>query len=61
LEKPSTFSGKNEDCQNFLFEMRQYIDSVNLGNGGTACRFIASFLKGKAQTWWRMYSAEMKM
>jgi hypothetical protein len=40
--------------------MRQYIDSVNLGSGGTACRFIASFLKGKAQTWWRMYSLEMK-
>lgn len=32
---------------------------VNL-TGSDACRIIASLLKGKAQTWWRMYSEDAK-
>ncbi len=32
------------------------MDSVGLGTGGTACRFVVSYLKGDALTWWRSYS-----
>ena len=38
--------------------MKQYIESVNLGNSSTACRFVVSYLKGAALTWWRMYAVE---
>lgn len=38
--------------------MRQYVDSVGLGDGGTACRFIVSHLKETALTWWRSYSKD---
>jgi hypothetical protein len=34
------------------------VDSVGLGDNGTACRFIVSFLKGDALTWWRSYSRD---
>ncbi len=57
VEKPSTFSGKHTDLSNFLFEMRQYIDTVGLGTDGNACRFLVSYLKGDALTWWRSYSS----
>ena len=56
LSKPSTFSGKKTEVDNFLFEMRQYVDSVSLGTGGTACRFVVSHFKGDALTWWRSFS-----
>jgi hypothetical protein len=36
--------------------MKQYIDSVGLGEGSHACRFFVSYLKGDAATWWRMYA-----
>ena len=57
VEKPSTFSGRHADLSNFLFEMLQYIDTVGLGTDGKACRFLVSYLKGDALTWWRSYSA----
>ncbi len=56
LSKPSNFSGKKTEVDNFIFEMRQYVDSVGLGTGGTACRFVVSHLKGDALTWWRSFS-----
>ncbi len=31
------------------------MDSVGLGTGGTACRFVVSHLKGDALTWWRSF------
>ncbi len=34
------------------------MDSVGLGTGGTACRFVVSHLKGDALTWWRSYSGD---
>lgn len=43
---------------NFLFEMKQYIDSVGLGQGSTAVRFAVSYLKGDALTWWRSFSKD---
>ncbi len=58
LSKPSTFSGKKVEVDNFIFEMRQYVDSVGLGTGGTACRFVVSHLKGDALTWWCSYSKD---
>ncbi len=36
LSKPSTFSGRKTEVDNFLFKMRQYVDSVGLGTSGTA-------------------------
>ncbi len=57
VEKPSTFTGRHADLSNFLFEMKQYIDTVGLGNDGKACRFLVSYLKGDALTWWRSFSA----
>ncbi len=57
LSKPSTFSGKKAEVDNFLFEMRQYVDSVGLGTGSTALRFVVSHLKGDALTWWRSFSS----
>ena len=50
LAKPNTFSGKKSDVNNFIFEMRQYIDSVGLGDGPAACRFLVTYLKGDALT-----------
>ncbi len=50
-----TFSGKRRDLPNFLFVMRQYIGSVGLGEGGDACRFLVSYLKDDALTWWRSF------
>ena len=32
------------------------MDSVSLGTGSTACRFVVSHFKGDALTWWRSYS-----
>ncbi len=58
LSRPSTFSGKKTEVDNFIFEMTQYVDSVGLGTGGTACRFVVSHLKGDALTWWRSYSGD---
>ena len=37
--------------------MRQYIDTVGLGTDGNACRFLVSYLKGDALTWWRSFSS----
>ncbi len=56
LSKPSTFSGRKTEVDNFLFEMCQYVDSVGLGTGGTACRFVVSHLKGDSLTWWGSFS-----
>lgn len=58
LAKPNTFSGKKSDVNNFIFEMRQYIDSVGLGDGPAACRFLVTYLKGDALTWWRSFSRD---
>lgn len=58
LERPSTFSGKHSELRNWMHEMKQYIESVNLGNYENACRFVVSYLKGAALTWWRMYAVE---
>lgn len=33
--------------------MRQYCDTVGLGDEARACRFVVSHLKGDALTWWR--------
>ncbi len=55
LERPMTFSGRRKDLPNFLFVMRQYISSVGLGEGGDACRFLVSYLKDDALTWWRSF------
>ena len=58
LAKPTTFSGKKSEVDNFIFEMRQYVDSMGLGDGSTACRFVVSHLKETALTWWRSYSKD---
>ena len=34
------------------------MDSVGLGDGSTACRFVVSHLKEQALTWWRSYSKD---
>jgi hypothetical protein len=52
------FSGKKKDLANFLFVMRQYVDSVGLGGGSDACRFVVSYLREDALTWWRSYSGD---
>lgn len=31
---------------------------MNLGVDSKACRFVVSYLKGAALTWWRMYAIE---
>ncbi len=38
--------------------MCQYINSVSLGEGSNACRFLVSFLKDDALTWWRSFSRD---
>ncbi len=38
--------------------MRQYVDTVGLGTGPTACRFVVSYLRDDALTWWRSYSQD---
>ena len=38
--------------------MRQYIDTVGLGEGPQACRFLVSYLRDDALTWWRSYSKD---
>ncbi len=58
LSRPSTFSGKKTEVDNFIFEMTQYVDSVGLGTAGTAVRFVVSHLKGDALTWWRSFSGD---
>jgi hypothetical protein len=56
LERPSTFSGKHSELDNFVFEMQQYLESTGLGSGPRACRFFVTYLKGDAKTWWRTYA-----
>ena len=46
------------DVDSFIFEMRHYVDSVGLGTGGIAYRFVVSHLKGDALTWWHSYSKD---
>jgi hypothetical protein len=36
--------------------MKQYIDTVGLGDGENACRLVVTYLRGDALTWWRSYS-----
>ncbi len=38
--------------------MRQYIDSVELGDGSRACRFVVSYLRDDELTWWRSYAKD---
>ena len=54
LEKLATFSGKHADLENFIFQIDQFIDMVNL-TGINAVKFVVSLLRGDALTWWRMY------
>lgn len=54
LEKPTTFNGRHTDLENFLFQVDQYVDMVNL-TGSNAVKFVVSLLRGDALTWWRMY------
>lgn len=56
VEKPSKFSGKHSELDNFVFEMKQYVETVGLGSGTRACRLLVSYLKGDAMTWWRTYA-----
>ncbi len=56
IEKPLIFTGKHTELNNFLFVMQQYIDTVALGTGSSACRFLTSYLRDDALTWWRSYS-----
>ena len=58
LEKPLTFSGKKKELANFIFVMRQSLDSVGLGTGLDACRFVVSFLRDDALMWWRSYARD---
>jgi hypothetical protein len=60
LAKPNTFNGKHSELDNFVFEMKSYIDNVGLGSGNRACRFLTTYLKGDALTWWRTYAANRK-
>lgn len=54
LDRPSRFSGKHSDLENFLFAMNSYIASSGL-RGQAATRFLVSYLTGDALTWWRQY------
>jgi intergrase/recombinase len=38
--------------------MLQFLDSSGLGDGGTACRYAVSFLRGDALTWWRAFARD---
>lgn len=38
--------------------MTNFIDAVGLGEGARACRYLTSFLRGEALTWWRSYSGD---
>ncbi len=58
MDKPPTFDGTKRKLENFLFVMRQYIYSVGLGDGDRACRFLVSYLRDDALTWWRSYSRD---
>ncbi len=40
--------------------MRQYLETVGLGTDGKACRFLVSYLKGDALTWWRSFSSNKR-
>jgi hypothetical protein len=55
LTPPNVFTGKKSELENFLFEVRQYVDSVELGSSATACRFVVSLFKESALTWWRSF------
>ena len=57
MDRPSSFNGKHSDLNNFIFQMKSYISSTNMAEN-TACRFLASFLKGDALAWWRIYCEE---
>ena len=58
VDKPLTFNGDKKKLQNFLFVMKQYVDTVGLGTGPAACRFVVSYLLDDALTWWRSYSQD---
>ena len=53
LERPSNFTGLSTHLSTFIFEMRMYLQTVGLGTGETACRFMAQFFKKDALDWWR--------
>jgi hypothetical protein len=39
-----------------VFQIRQYVETVGLGNGEKACRVAVSLLHDDAFAWWRMYA-----
>jgi hypothetical protein len=56
IERPGIFSGKHSELQNWLFVMKQYLDTVNIGSGPEACRLVVTYLRGDALTWWRSFA-----
>lgn len=36
--------------------MKQYLDTVGMGDGEAACRLVVTYLRGDALTWWRSFS-----
>lgn len=52
---PNKFYGDKADTDNFIFEMKQYLDTIEIGSGERACRVIVSYLKKDALDWWRDY------
>ena len=54
MDKPSKFTGRHDELENFIFQMKMHLDSVGL-KGQNAVKYVVSFLKGDALTWWRQY------
>jgi hypothetical protein len=44
IDPPGVFSGKRNEVHNWIFVMRQYLDTVNLGKDEAACRLVVNYL-----------------
>ena len=53
---PSRFNGDPAKLQNWLFEVKQFLELAGFDSDNDKAKYVVSLLEGKAQTWWRGFS-----
>ena len=53
---PTRFNGDPAKLQNWLFEVKQFLELAGFQSENDKAKYVVSLLEGKAQTWWRGFS-----
>ena len=55
IEKPKTYAGEPRELSNFLFSVKQYLDTVGVVDDVARQQFAVTLLRDRALTWWRTW------